>query len=89
MATEVVVGSPETTPQGGKFYISSNSKFSEPRGLQPSFQSKVRVFVRVRPFLRQEISQKNGNPISCISVLDSELESRDEVRVLLQDQETR
>lgn len=87
MATQVV-RSLESTPQTGKFCISSSSKFADSRGLQPSVQSKVRVIVRVRPFLPDEISQKNGNPISCISALDSELESRAEVRVLLKDQET-
>ncbi|KAK6140247.1 hypothetical protein DH2020_026045 [Rehmannia glutinosa] len=54
---------------------------------QPSSISKVRVVVRLRPFLSQEISSINGNPISCISIQESE-SSFDEVTVLLKDQET-
>ncbi|KAA8516427.1 hypothetical protein F0562_016720 [Nyssa sinensis] len=50
--------------------------------------SKVRVIVRVRPFLPQEIVAKNGNPVPCASVLDTELDSGDEVTVHLKDQET-
>lgn len=68
---------------------SSNSMTSDPQGPQASFVSKVRVIVRVRPFIPEEISRKNGNPISCVSVLDPELESPDEVRVHLKDQDSR
>ena len=51
--------------------------------------SKVRVIVRVRPFLPHEIAAaKNGNPISCVSVLDQDCESGEEVVVHLNDQET-
>ncbi|XP_071908113.1 kinesin-like protein KIN-10B isoform X1 [Coffea arabica] len=50
--------------------------------------SKVRVVIRVRPFLPREISEKNGDAESCISVFDSELKSCDEVTVHLKDQET-
>ncbi|KAI3474808.1 hypothetical protein Pfo_030067, partial [Paulownia fortunei] len=48
---------------------------------------KVRVIVKLRPFLPQEISSRNGNPISCVSLQESE-SSCDEVTVLLKDQET-
>ena len=55
-----------------------------------TFISKVRVIVRVRPFLPHEIAAaKNGNPISCVSVLDQDCESGEEVVVHLNDQETR
>ncbi|KAK6140296.1 hypothetical protein DH2020_025992 [Rehmannia glutinosa] len=54
---------------------------------QHSSISKVRVIVRLRPFLPQEISSRNGNPISCVSIQESE-SSFDEVTVLLKDQET-
>lgn len=50
--------------------------------------SKVRVVVRVRPFLSQEISAKKGNPKSCISVLDKESGSCNEVTVHLKDPNT-
>lgn len=65
-----------------------------PKPLQKKFMdasctSKVRVIVRVRPFLSHEIPAKNGNPSSCISVLDRDSDSRDEVTVHLQDPETR
>ncbi|KAJ0087970.1 hypothetical protein Patl1_31870 [Pistacia atlantica] len=50
--------------------------------------SKVRVVVRVRPFLSQEISAKKGDPRSCISVLDKESESCTEVTVHLKDPNT-
>ncbi|KAJ6363030.1 hypothetical protein OIU78_003259 [Salix suchowensis] len=64
-----------------------------PKPLQKKFMdasctSKVRVIVRVRPFLSHEIPAKNGNPSSCISVLDRDSDSRDEVTVHLQDPET-
>ncbi|KAK6943653.1 Kinesin motor domain [Dillenia turbinata] len=50
--------------------------------------SKVRVVVRVRPFLPHEIDEKRGHPISCVSVLDPDIESQEEVTVRLKDQET-
>ncbi|RVW87357.1 Kinesin-like protein KIN-10B [Vitis vinifera] len=57
--------------------------------LQSTSISKVRVIVRVRPFLPHEIAAaKNGNPISCASVLDQDCESGEEVVVHLNDQET-
>ncbi|PIN11978.1 Plus-end-directed kinesin ATPase [Handroanthus impetiginosus] len=54
---------------------------------QPTSISKVRVIIRIRPFLHQEISSRNGNPISCVSLQELE-SSGDEVTVLLKDQET-
>ncbi|QCE11729.1 kinesin family member 22 [Vigna unguiculata] len=51
--------------------------------------SKVRVIVRVRPFLAHETSTKNGDPVSCISVLDQESEfPQEEVAVYLKDPDT-
>ncbi|XP_075638465.1 kinesin-like protein KIN-10B isoform X2 [Castanea sativa] len=52
--------------------------------------SKVRVIVRVRPFLFHEISGKNDDPKPCISVLDQEIceSSSEEVAVYLKDKET-
>ncbi|CAJ1799007.1 unnamed protein product [Sphenostylis stenocarpa] len=51
--------------------------------------SKVRVIVRVRPFLEHETSAKNGEPVSCISVLDQDFEfPREEVAVYLKDPQT-
>ncbi|CAI9760758.1 unnamed protein product [Fraxinus pennsylvanica] len=56
---------------------------------QPGSISKVRVIIRVRPFLPHEISSTNAYPISCISLLNSESETfGDEVTVHLQDPET-
>jgi len=52
--------------------------------------SKVRVIVRVRPFLAHETSTKNGNPVSCISVLERDFEvPQEEVAVYLKDPQTR
>ncbi|XVE96878.1 hypothetical protein REPUB_Repub02eG0261600 [Reevesia pubescens] len=52
--------------------------------------SKVRVVVRVRPFLPQEIAARNGNLKSCISRLDhrQENEHSDEFSVHLKDPNT-
>ncbi|KAK4478564.1 hypothetical protein RD792_014048 [Penstemon davidsonii] len=52
---------------------------------QTSSISRVRVIVRVRPFLPQEITSRNGNPSPCISPMGEEF---DEVTVLLKDQES-
>ncbi|GAB2263940.1 hypothetical protein Droror1_Dr00026074 [Drosera rotundifolia] len=52
--------------------------------------SRVRVVVRVRPFLARQIaSEKGGQPVSCVSVLDSEAKAGNEVVVCMRDQETR
>ncbi|XP_073135302.1 kinesin-like protein KIN-10B isoform X2 [Henckelia pumila] len=59
------------------------------RHLHPCSISKVRVVARVRPFLPREISSKNENPVSCVSLLNPESQnSADEVTVLLKDQES-
>ncbi|KAF7143137.1 hypothetical protein RHSIM_Rhsim05G0192700 [Rhododendron simsii] len=50
--------------------------------------SKVRVIIRVRPFLPHETASRNGNSTPCVSVLDSELDSTQEVTVHLKDPET-
>ncbi|TYI87548.1 hypothetical protein E1A91_D04G142400v1 [Gossypium mustelinum] len=51
--------------------------------------SKVRVVVRVRPFLPQEITARNGNSKSCIFLLDlQDNDSSDEVSVHLKDPNT-
>ncbi|WCJ28300.1 ATP binding microtubule motor family protein [Euphorbia peplus] len=51
--------------------------------------SKVRVVVRVRPFLPRELLAKNGTlSSSCISVVDRESESKEEVTVRLKDPDT-
>ncbi|GAU21849.1 hypothetical protein TSUD_176950 [Trifolium subterraneum] len=52
----------------------------------PISVSKVRVIVRVRPFLPHEITSRNGaDPVSCISLLDQDSQLRDEVAVYLKD----
>ncbi|CAH9074432.1 unnamed protein product [Cuscuta europaea] len=51
--------------------------------------AKVKVIVRVRPFLFEEISARNGSPpVSCVSILHSGFETSDEVTVYLKDNET-
>ncbi|CAI0471818.1 unnamed protein product [Linum tenue] len=52
-----------------------------------NFGSKVRVIVRVRPFLSSEIAAKHELS-SCISLLDQGSESGDEVAVYLKDPES-
>ncbi|KAI4356474.1 hypothetical protein L6164_000496 [Bauhinia variegata] len=54
----------------------------------PSSISKVRVIVRVRPFLPHEISARNHDPVPCVSVLDQDFESPEEIAVYLKDPET-
>ncbi|KAI9115964.1 hypothetical protein K1719_012894 [Acacia pycnantha] len=54
----------------------------------PKSISKVRVIIRVRPFLPHEISARNGNSSACISVLDLDSESPEEITVYLKDPET-
>ncbi|KAL9264282.1 Kinesin-like protein, partial [Drosera capensis] len=52
--------------------------------------SRVRVVVRVRSFpARQIASEKGGQPVSCVSVLDSEAKPGNEVVVCMRDQESR
>ncbi|XP_027351286.1 LOW QUALITY PROTEIN: kinesin-like protein KIN-10B [Abrus precatorius] len=51
--------------------------------------SKVRVIVRVRPFLTHQVTAKNDHPVSCISVSDQDFHSsQDEVAVYLKDPQT-
>ncbi|KAF5750943.1 kinesin-like protein KIF22-A [Tripterygium wilfordii] len=50
--------------------------------------SKVRVIVRVRPFLPHEITSKNGNPTSCVSLIEKDFQSREEVAVHVKDPDT-
>ncbi|GMH23084.1 hypothetical protein Nepgr_024927 [Nepenthes gracilis] len=50
--------------------------------------SRVRVIVRLRPFLAREIASKSGHPVPCVSVIQSECGSGEEVSVYLKDQET-
>ncbi|KAK9290306.1 hypothetical protein L1049_008473 [Liquidambar formosana] len=78
---ETTQRSSSNTPQTAKF-----STLAKPT--QPNSISKVRVVVRVRPFLPHEINAQNGNPIPCVSVLDQECEAGDEVAVHLKDQQT-
>lgn len=57
--------------------------------LESSVVAKVRVIVRVRPFLPRESNSIDGKTISCVSVLNSECQSSDDVTVHLKDHETR
>lgn len=54
----------------------------------PTPVSNVRVIVRVRPFLPHEFTP-NSNRVSCISLLDQDSQSQDEVAVYLKDPYTR
>ncbi|OVA05915.1 Kinesin [Macleaya cordata] len=80
MATQSGLSTPN--PKSARFTTSSS------KPLQSNLVSKVRVVVRVRPFLASEIQENGGNPISCVSVLNPEFFSVDEVAVHLKDQET-
>ncbi|KAL9255561.1 Kinesin-like protein [Drosera capensis] len=57
----------------------------------PGLVSRVRVVVRVRPFLAgQIVSEKGGQPVvSCVSVLDSEGKAENEVVVCMRAQDSR
>lgn len=57
--------------------------------LEGSATSKVRVIVRVRPFLPHEIAAQNGDQTPCASVLEQESHSTEEVVVHLKDKESR
>ncbi|CAA3011211.1 kinesin KIF22 [Olea europaea subsp. europaea] len=83
MATQI--GSFDTIQMENLYTPSKNHSKHQ----QPGSISKVRVIIRVRPFLPHEFSSKNSNPISCISLLNSEsVPSGDEVTVHLKDPET-
>ncbi|XP_059463167.1 kinesin-like protein KIN-10B [Corylus avellana] len=56
--------------------------------MNPNSISKVRVIVRVRPFLPHEISDKNNDRTPCVSVLDQDSEYGEEVAVYLKDKDT-
>ncbi|CAL0302705.1 unnamed protein product [Lupinus luteus] len=74
------LASPFHTPKSNKSYKPSNTPISV---------SNVRVIIRVRPFLDHEVSSNNGDPISCISLLNQDFESpQDEVAVYLKDPQT-
>ncbi|AES79306.2 putative plus-end-directed kinesin ATPase [Medicago truncatula] len=51
----------------------------------PISVSKVRVIVRVRPFLPHETSRNCDDPVSCISLLDQDFQSQNDVAVYLKD----
>lgn len=73
-----------STPQMRKNSSSAKSMMI----ISNTLVSKVRVIVRVRPFLRLETA--NGEKTSCVSVLDQEDgEEEEEVAVYLKDKETR
>ncbi|KAG9454718.1 hypothetical protein H6P81_007622 [Aristolochia fimbriata] len=50
--------------------------------------TRVRVVVRIRPFLASEIVSTEEEPTPCISLIDTEAGSVDEVAVRIKDQET-
>lgn len=61
-----------------------------PAKANPNSSSKVRVIVRVRPFLSHEIADNNGDQMPCVSVIEQECESStEEVAVYLKDKESR
>ncbi|KAL6133235.1 hypothetical protein ACLB2K_065472 [Fragaria x ananassa] len=59
------------------------------KSANPNLTSKVRVIVRVRPFLPHEIAALNGDPTPCASVLELESQTyTEDVVVHLKDKET-
>ncbi|KAJ8532938.1 hypothetical protein K7X08_015827 [Anisodus acutangulus] len=56
--------------------------------LESAVVTKVRVIVRVRPFLPREINSIDGKAISCASVVNTECEPSEGVTVHLKDYET-
>ncbi|XP_052174040.1 kinesin-like protein KIN-10B [Diospyros lotus] len=64
---------------------------AKPSQSNPGSISKVRVIVRVRPFLLHEVASRNGNSTPCVTVPESELLQTgqdQEVSVHLKDHET-
>ncbi|PQQ06867.1 kinesin-like protein KLP2 [Prunus yedoensis var. nudiflora] len=60
-----------------------------PAKANPNSSSKVRVIVRVRPFLPHKIAANNGDQTPCVSVIEQECESStEEVVVYLKDKES-
>lgn len=75
---------------GGSWTTTQTAKSNTPAvKTNPNSISKVRVIVRVRPFLPHEIAVKNEDQTPCVSVLEEECQSADEVAVYLKDKETR
>lgn len=60
-----------------------------PAKTNPNSVSKVRVVVRVRPFLPHEVTANKEYPTPVVSVLQQECQPADEVAVYLKDKETR
>lgn len=58
---------------------------SKTKALDPSSIFKVRVVLRVRPFLPREISDESGDGRSCISVIGGDSGDASEVAVYLKD----
>ncbi|KAJ8636761.1 hypothetical protein MRB53_011028 [Persea americana] len=69
------------TPKSATFQALSKLHLSK-------LASKVRVLLRIRPLLASEIAAKDKIPIPCISVLNPDRDSSQEVTVLIKDQET-
>ncbi|XP_050912847.1 kinesin-like protein KIN-10B isoform X2 [Lathyrus oleraceus] len=65
-------------------YPSNDPKTPNKPSNNPISASKVRVIVRVRPFLPHEFTS-SSNRVSCISLLDQDSQSQDEVAVYLKD----
>ncbi|XP_048319634.2 kinesin-like protein KIN-10B [Ziziphus jujuba] len=74
---------------GGPWTTTQTTKSTTPAAkVNPTSISKVRVIVRVRPFLPHEIAVKNDDQTPCVSLLEEECQSGDEVVVYLKDKET-
>ncbi|KAM1037932.1 hypothetical protein ACFX13_033417 [Malus domestica] len=71
----------------GRFLGSTSA--TPAKSANPNSISKVRVIVRVRPFLPQEIAAGNGDQTPCASVVEQESDSSaEEVVVYLKDKDT-
>ncbi|XP_077239056.1 ATP binding microtubule motor family protein [Tasmannia lanceolata] len=77
MATATVTNTPKST----KFPNSS-------KHIHYISETKVRVVVRVRPFLASERDSNEENPIPCVTILDLDRGSGEEVAIHLKDQES-
>ncbi|KAG1337703.1 kinesin-like protein KIN-10C [Cocos nucifera] len=71
------MANPAANSQSSMGHISSNT-----------FSSRVRVVLRVRPFLPSEIKAKEKSPIPCITLLDQENRIGQEVTIHIKDQWT-
>ncbi|CAB4284503.1 unnamed protein product [Prunus armeniaca] len=66
-----------------------DSSATPAKAMNPNSSSKVRVIVRVRPFLPHEIAANNGDQTPCVSVIEQDCESStEEVVVYLKDKES-